>query len=73
MMVIYYLNNGLNDSWQEEDGSYNLFLITSFLTSLLAVFTHGISLLKILYDDNIKTFYLTLQFLKRFRKKDEEM
>lgn len=63
MTVIQFINNGINDSWKNSDGSYNLFIYFSFFTSLFTIIVHGISLIGILYDENIKIFYFTLQFL----------
>ncbi|EAS03275.2 transmembrane protein, putative (macronuclear) [Tetrahymena thermophila SB210] len=72
MTVIQFINNGINDSWKLSNGTYNLFIYFSFFTSLITIFLHGISLINILYDENIKIFYFTLQFLQKFQMNNND-
>ncbi|KAL4470032.1 hypothetical protein ABPG73_016768 [Tetrahymena malaccensis] len=72
MTIIQFINNGINDSWTLSNGTYNLFIYFSFFTSLITIILHGISLINILYDENIKIFYFTLQFLQKFQMNNND-
>ncbi|KAL4491963.1 hypothetical protein ABPG72_008384 [Tetrahymena utriculariae] len=72
MTIIQFINNGINDSWKLSNGTQNLFIYFSFFTSLITIILHGISLINILYDENIKIFYFTLQFLQKFQMNNND-
>lgn len=72
LAVLQYINNGINSSWYHEDGSHNYFLIISFVASLATITIHSITLLILLYDENIEAFYNTLRFLKKIKKREAD-
>ncbi|KAL4491964.1 hypothetical protein ABPG72_008385 [Tetrahymena utriculariae] len=70
MTIVKYLNNNLNNRWKTSSNSIDYFILLSFLISLLTIITHGIQLMGILYNDNIKIYYKTLQYLSNMQKKE---
>ncbi|EAS03273.2 transmembrane protein, putative (macronuclear) [Tetrahymena thermophila SB210] len=70
MTIVKYLNNNLNNRWKTSSNNIDYFILLSFLISLFTILTHGIQLMGILYNDNIKIYYKTLQYLSNMQKKD---
>ncbi|KAL4466876.1 hypothetical protein ABPG74_010473 [Tetrahymena malaccensis] len=61
--IIQYINNTQNNSWTQSDGKINLLLYTFFASSCLSLLLHCISLISILYDNDIQTFTRVLDYL----------
>ncbi|EAR96885.2 transmembrane protein, putative (macronuclear) [Tetrahymena thermophila SB210] len=62
--IIQYINNTQNNSWTQSDGKVNLLLYTFFASSCLSLLLHCISLISILYDNDIQTFTKVLDYLE---------
>ncbi len=72
MSILQFVNNGLNKSWIEADGSVNWFLVFAFMSSVFSVFIHLTSFVDKLYGENFHSVYKIISYLKKNQKKDKD-